>query len=210
MIDWEKQAGAGEKEGDFLLQEQRDNPEEFECFLGEDFNSYLRSMVKNGTWGDELTMRALSDSYGVIIRCITSDVSNWYLTYEPTEARMDREIFVTYIAPIHYNAIRRKSSLRHLSKSVGGSLRRLGSLNKNRSPSGIKVAVEDSPPPSPRPGTPRDINTGPVPSVSGNSPRPGTPRDYNWGPVPLISGNRSICCGRLPIPQPSAGDPQGL
>ncbi len=30
--------------------------EDFECFLGEDFDHYCRNMAASGTWGDELTL----------------------------------------------------------------------------------------------------------------------------------------------------------
>lgn len=30
--------------------------EDFECFLGEDFDHYCRNMTASGTWGDELTL----------------------------------------------------------------------------------------------------------------------------------------------------------
>lgn len=50
--------------------------------------------------------RAVSDSFGIVVRVVTSDLENWYLTYEPQCCKMDREIFLTYIAPIHYNSIR--------------------------------------------------------------------------------------------------------
>lgn len=34
----------------------RTHRDEFECFLGEDFDMYLTSMSRPGTWGDELTL----------------------------------------------------------------------------------------------------------------------------------------------------------
>lgn len=79
---------------------------EFDCFLGEDFDSYVRGMARACTWGDELTLRAVCDAYGVIINVVTSDVANWWLTYKPAELKNPRELFLTYVAPIHYNAVR--------------------------------------------------------------------------------------------------------
>jgi hypothetical protein len=52
---------------------RRSHREEFECFLGEDFDSYLTSMARLGTWGDELTLRAACDAFGVVMHVVTSD-----------------------------------------------------------------------------------------------------------------------------------------
>jgi hypothetical protein len=73
--------------------------------------------------------RAICDSFQVTVHVVTSEADNWYLKYEPcrpqgpgpspegegagppsAEAEQGSEggpeIFLTYIAPIHYNAIR--------------------------------------------------------------------------------------------------------
>ena len=47
-------------------------------------DAYLESMARDGTWGDELTLRALSDALGLVINVITSDFRNWYLQYLPS------------------------------------------------------------------------------------------------------------------------------
>eukprot|EP00884_Botryococcus_braunii_P020391 jgi/Botrbrau1/7035/Bobra.0165s0058.1 len=86
----------------------RSHREEFEPFLDEQFDRYLREMSRNGTWGDELTLRAISDGYGVVVNVITSEQHNWFMRYYPTDKKLSNEIFVTYIAPVHYNAIKRR------------------------------------------------------------------------------------------------------
>ena len=51
--------------------------------------------------------RALSEAYGIVINVITSDQQNWFMRYEPeVQPKNNIEVFVTYIAPIHYNAVR--------------------------------------------------------------------------------------------------------
>lgn len=35
-----------------------------------------------------------------------ADEANWFLRYIPRTTRPRHEIFVTYIAPVHYNALR--------------------------------------------------------------------------------------------------------
>ena len=37
------------------------------------------------TWGDELTLRAASDCFGVTIHVLTSHEANWYLRYAPAD-----------------------------------------------------------------------------------------------------------------------------
>eukprot|EP00198_Chlamydomonas_reinhardtii_P005243 XP_001694579.1 predicted protein [Chlamydomonas reinhardtii] len=70
---------------------QRDS---FECFLGEDFDVYVRQMSRSGTWGDELTLRAVCDSFGLTVHVVTSDVDHGYLTYEPEDVRYARNVYL--------------------------------------------------------------------------------------------------------------------
>ncbi|GLI69337.1 hypothetical protein VaNZ11_013923 [Volvox africanus] len=111
----------------------------FEAFLGEDFDQYVRQMERSGTWGDELTLtwthptadphgapqRAMCDSFGLTVHVVTSEEDHWYLTYEPKIRKLDREIFLTYIAPIHYNSIRRQSSLMAMALTISRSFRKV-------------------------------------------------------------------------------------
>ena len=88
-----------------------------------EFESYLRNMARSRTWGDELTLRACVEAFGCIAHVITSESMNWYLMYTPESApdeaalaqacarkrlpppKPKKEIFISYISPIHYNAI---------------------------------------------------------------------------------------------------------
>lgn len=82
---------------------------------------YLKGMARPCTWGDELTLRAVVDAYGCVAHVVTSEPANWYLKYEPESGddrptppvprgvkkppRAGKEVFLSYISPIHYNAI---------------------------------------------------------------------------------------------------------
>jgi len=83
-------------------------PEEFRAFFekDEDWETYITGMAKNCTWGDELTLRAVADAAGVKIHLVTSDSDNWYLEYQPADGASIRELFLNYISPIHYNALK--------------------------------------------------------------------------------------------------------
>ncbi|GAX74654.1 hypothetical protein CEUSTIGMA_g2102.t1 [Chlamydomonas eustigma] len=103
-----------------------DNREEFVAFLGEDFDSYVEGMSKQGTWGDELTLRSAAEAYNAIVRCLSSMSTSWYISYEPKEPKgATKELFLAYIAPYHYNALKRRSTLSELGHRVGSGFTRL-------------------------------------------------------------------------------------
>ncbi|CAE7802538.1 OTU11 [Symbiodinium sp. CCMP2592] len=89
---------------------------------GAEFSRYLQNMARNGTWGDELTLRAVVEAYGCVAHVVTSEPTNWHLVYEPEGLdppdlniaicpkgvgmpKSRKRIFLSYISPIHYNAI---------------------------------------------------------------------------------------------------------
>ncbi|KAI3426931.1 hypothetical protein D9Q98_006875 [Chlorella vulgaris] len=98
------------------IQQQR---QDFEAFLGEDFGSYVRHMSRLGTWGDELTLRASCEALGLVINSISSDAEHWFVRHIPRTTRPEHEIFITYIAPLHFNAIRRQNTGTRLRQSFG-------------------------------------------------------------------------------------------
>ena len=88
-----------------------------------EYAAYLTDMSRSRTWGDELTLRACVEAFGCIAHVVTSEHANWYLVYQPetlpdaralaelcakkglVPPRAKKEIFVSYISPIHYNAV---------------------------------------------------------------------------------------------------------
>ena len=60
-----------------------ENSSEYRVFFESDaeWQDYIMSMSKLMTWGDELTLRACADAYGVTIHVITTTVDNWHLHY---------------------------------------------------------------------------------------------------------------------------------
>jgi len=83
------------------------NRQYFEDFLGLDFKEWAKQMARERTWGDELTLRAACEAYGVVLNVVTSNSENWFLRYCPEHTLVQREVFLTYISPVHYNGIRR-------------------------------------------------------------------------------------------------------
>eukprot|EP00921_Rhytidocystis_pertsovi_P016812 GHVQ01026466.1.p1 GENE.GHVQ01026466.1~~GHVQ01026466.1.p1 ORF type:complete len:460 (+),score=125.68 GHVQ01026466.1:313-1692(+) len=53
---------------------------------GREYRAYLRDMERDGTWGDELCVRAMADSYGCVVHIVTSNEEHWYLKYEPSSS----------------------------------------------------------------------------------------------------------------------------
>lgn len=75
-------------------------------FEGEgDMNQYIRSMGLSGTWGDEITLKAVADVFGITVHVLTSNDSFWNLEYKPEKQLVDRHVFLSYISPVHYNSV---------------------------------------------------------------------------------------------------------
>lgn len=86
----------------------RTHPGEYSpLFAPGEWQSYLADMANPRTWGDELTLRAAADTFEVLVHLVTSSDSNWYLVYHPsaTPNADARQLFLAYVAPIHYNTV---------------------------------------------------------------------------------------------------------
>ena len=72
-----------------------------------ELETYLAAMRLPRTWGDELTLRAFSDCYHVCVHVVTStDGEHWHLCYEPQgEGAAKKHCFLTYLSPVHYDAL---------------------------------------------------------------------------------------------------------
>eukprot|EP00698_Gefionella_okellyi_P022555 TRINITY_DN7494_c0_g1_i1.p1 TRINITY_DN7494_c0_g1~~TRINITY_DN7494_c0_g1_i1.p1 ORF type:complete len:185 (+),score=48.08 TRINITY_DN7494_c0_g1_i1:302-856(+) len=70
-----------------------------------DMDRYIAQMAKPMTWGDEITMKAVADRFGVVIHVITSTDDYWSLVYQPDQKLVDKHLFVSYISPVHYNSV---------------------------------------------------------------------------------------------------------
>lgn len=83
---------------------------EFEIYFDSPraFDKWLREMKRDRTWGDELTLRAACDVLGMKIHVVQSTAANWYLLYEPETQVSKRMVFISYISPVHYDAITEK------------------------------------------------------------------------------------------------------
>ncbi len=79
----------------------------FQAYLGPDgIDEYVARMSCDGTWGDELTLRAIAEEFSLVVSVITSAKSNFYLRYVPDRVgRPNAEVFLAYTSPCHYDRI---------------------------------------------------------------------------------------------------------
>ncbi|ESL05577.1 hypothetical protein TRSC58_06769 [Trypanosoma rangeli SC58] len=84
----------------------------FDCYFAskEEADQYYNSMLKNGTWGDELTLRAASDSLHVNIHVLSSEEENFYITYRPDADSHAQPVFLVDISTLRQQRHRRGAS----------------------------------------------------------------------------------------------------
>lgn len=100
----------------FVMDHIREHADEYQLYCDEDINSYAARMSMDKTWGDEVTLKAAVDAFGVTAHIVTSNDENWHLVYTPEENHSQRKpdpigetarkkLFLAYISPVHYNSI---------------------------------------------------------------------------------------------------------
>ena len=65
-------------------------------------------MCRDRCWGDELTLSAAAEALQCEVHVVTTEQENWLLHYgaeEAAERSPRRQCFLTYVSPIHYNAL---------------------------------------------------------------------------------------------------------
>ena len=88
----------------------------YEPFVGDHgaFTAYIHDMTQDASWGDELCLQACCDAFRVDIHVITTDSEHFHLAYAPggpppphshTATTPHRKLFLSYIAPVHYNVV---------------------------------------------------------------------------------------------------------
>jgi hypothetical protein len=91
-------------------------PDQYSIFFDskEEYVKYIQEIESCGHWGDEITIKASCDYFAFVAHVILSSPGNWFLRYIPncctTEKDISfmykrRQIFMSYLAPIHYNSI---------------------------------------------------------------------------------------------------------
>ncbi|EFN51212.1 hypothetical protein CHLNCDRAFT_141190 [Chlorella variabilis] len=96
------------------------HPEEYSCFLGDDWESYLSGMAQAGTPGDELMLRAVADHFGFSVNIATSDAFMWFQRYSPAKTMTHREVNLAFLGPNTWMPVRRQSTITTLKLSLSG------------------------------------------------------------------------------------------
>ncbi|KAL0709375.1 hypothetical protein Bca4012_016353 [Brassica carinata] len=78
--------------------------------LPKDYSEYVKNMSKNGVWGDSVTLQAAADTFGVKIVVITSEKEVPSMEIVPKSLTLERVVYLSYLAGVHYNSIYLKGS----------------------------------------------------------------------------------------------------
>ncbi|KAJ4914693.1 Uncharacterized protein Rs2_00243 [Raphanus sativus] len=93
--------------------EQVVNREMYEGYVPMAYNDYLKTMKRNGEWGDHVTLQAAADWFGVRMFVITSFKDTCYIEILPHLQKSNRLICLSFWAEVHYNSIILKESCRY-------------------------------------------------------------------------------------------------
>eukprot|EP00658_Telonema_sp_P-2_P048223 TRINITY_DN36697_c0_g1_i1.p1 TRINITY_DN36697_c0_g1~~TRINITY_DN36697_c0_g1_i1.p1 ORF type:complete len:227 (-),score=63.98 TRINITY_DN36697_c0_g1_i1:31-624(-) len=77
-----------------------------EFVAGQPYEDYLRTMAKDGTWGDALTLQAAADTYGAEIKLVSSyDDERGLMVLKPSGNQVGRHLWLVFWAELHYNSV---------------------------------------------------------------------------------------------------------
>ncbi|XP_073126523.1 OVARIAN TUMOR DOMAIN-containing deubiquitinating enzyme 12-like [Henckelia pumila] len=88
-----------------VINQLKSKPELYENYVPMTYDEYLKKMSKSGEWGDNITLQAAADRYGVKIFIITSFKDTCYIEILPRTQKSNRIIFLSFWAEVHYNSI---------------------------------------------------------------------------------------------------------
>jgi hypothetical protein len=88
------------------LAQLAENPRDYSPFVSgfTTYADYLRRMARQGEWGDNVTLQAISDLFGLRVRLVTSYHSG-VVQVEPKVMRSSRILWLSFFAELHYNSV---------------------------------------------------------------------------------------------------------
>ncbi|XP_042037020.1 OVARIAN TUMOR DOMAIN-containing deubiquitinating enzyme 9-like [Salvia splendens] len=88
-----------------IVHQLKSQPEFYANFVPMAYGDYLKKMSRNGEWGDNVTLQAAADCYGVKIFVVTSYKVTCYIEILPKVVKSDTTILLSFRAEVHYNSI---------------------------------------------------------------------------------------------------------
>ena len=77
----------------------------YKPYVPEDFDQYVRTMSKDGEWGDHVTLQAVADLYGRKICVLSSYKTNFIIDIKPQKTLHSRVLWLSFWAEVHYNSL---------------------------------------------------------------------------------------------------------
>ncbi|KAL6500578.1 OVARIAN TUMOR DOMAIN-containing deubiquitinating enzyme 10 [Orobanche gracilis] len=88
-----------------VVKQLKSCPQSYQRYVPMDFSVYVKSMSKNGEWGDHVTLQAAADAFRVKIIVITSFRDTSSIELLPKSQKFDRVVYLSFRAEVHYNSI---------------------------------------------------------------------------------------------------------
>jgi hypothetical protein len=90
-----------------VVQQLRACPERYASFVAApSFDVYLQELSRPDGWGDNVSLQAAADAFGLRICVLTTYSENAYLEVLPVSgARSERTLWLTLHAEVHYNSL---------------------------------------------------------------------------------------------------------
>ncbi|XP_073019970.1 OVARIAN TUMOR DOMAIN-containing deubiquitinating enzyme 9-like isoform X2 [Primulina eburnea] len=88
-----------------VINQLKSEPELYKNYVPMTYGEYLKKMSGSGEWGDNITLQAAADWYGIKIFVVTSFKDTCYIEILPRTQKSNRIVFLSFWAEVHYNSI---------------------------------------------------------------------------------------------------------
>ncbi|XP_075484418.1 OVARIAN TUMOR DOMAIN-containing deubiquitinating enzyme 12-like isoform X2 [Primulina tabacum] len=88
-----------------VINQLKSQPELYKNYVPMTYGEYLKKMSGSGEWGDNITLQAAADWYGIKIFVVTSFKDTCYIEILPRTQKSNRIVFLSFWAEVHYNSI---------------------------------------------------------------------------------------------------------
>jgi hypothetical protein len=83
-----------------VAQQLRAQPARYSPYVPQDYEGYLESMGRDGSWGDHVTLQAAADAFGVRVALLTSFLESCFIEIQPEEQRSERVVWLSFWAEV--------------------------------------------------------------------------------------------------------------